>query len=368
MNQVDFIEDKESLLVKGRRFVGKHWLTLAFVGGFVTDFLLLNRVDDKIDNTILLIYVALATVSLLIFYAALAGRFGDRYSSRIERYANIVMQYSFGGLFSGMLIFYGKSGAIMASWPFLLLIVSAILGNELIKQRGQQLVFNLYAYFVGLFSFVVFQVPIVTGKMGGWVFFWSGVGALIGVYLVVQCLSYLIPRYMELEMRKVVFVILGTFVVFNILYITNTIPPIPLSLKEITIAQSVVKVNGGYEVVYEKAPWWQVWRRVHSTFHPSQTGTVACFTRVFAPTKINTNIYHVWEYKDSDGKWQKKFSLAYPIVGGGDNGYRGYTAMSSYHDGVWRCSVETESGQVIGRQVFTIDSSKSAADLERVLK
>ncbi|MBP9717092.1 MAG: DUF2914 domain-containing protein [Candidatus Pacebacteria bacterium] len=358
-------DEREPLLIRLRHTVRHHWLTLAFVGGFITDFLLLNRVDDVIDNAILSIYVVLATVSLLLFYAGIAQRFGYTWSPRVQKGASIVMQYAYGGLFSGMLIFYGKSGAILSSWPFLFLIIIAILGNELIKNRGQQLVFNLFAYFVGLFSFMVLQVPVLSGHMGGWIFFGSGLLALIGVYIVVQLLTFIIPNYLLLEMRKIVFLILGTFVMFQGLYITNIIPPIPLSLKEITIAQSVVRVGSDYEVVFEPAPWWQFWVRVHETFHPA-TGSVACFTRVFAPTKLATEIQHVWEYKDpATGKWVHHFSLPFPIVGGGDNGYRGFTAISSYRDGTWRCRVTTKRGQVIGQQVFTIDSSEKPARIKR---
>mgnify|MGYP003430825537 FL=1 len=164
-------DEREPLLKRLRHTVRHHWLTLAFVGGFITDFLLLNRVDDAIDNAVLTAYVVLATVSLLLFYAGIAQRFGYVWSPRVQKGASIVMQYAYGGLFSGMLIFYGKSGAILSSWPFLFLIIIAILGNELIKNRGQQLVFNLFAYFVGLFSFMVLQVPVLSGHMGGWIFF-----------------------------------------------------------------------------------------------------------------------------------------------------------------------------------------------------
>ncbi len=359
------MDEREPLQKRVSHFAKRHWLTLAFVAGFVTDLILLNRVDDVLDNAILSAYVFLATLSLLVFYAGIAQRFGYVWSPRLQRWANVVMQYAFGGLFSGMLIFYGKSGALLSSWPFLLLIIASIAGNELIKNRGQRLVFNLFAYFVGLFSFVVLQVPVLTGHMGGWVFFGSGLIALVGVYIVVKLLTYIIPNYLLLEMRKIVFVILGTFVALQVLYVTNIIPPIPLSLKEITIAQSVVRVGGSYEVVYEPAPWWQFWVRVHETFHPA-TGSVACFTRVFAPTKLTTEIQHVWEYRDKNtGKWVHHFSLPFPIVGGGENGYRGFTAISSYHDGVWRCRVETARGQVIGQQVFTIDSRVKPTQTER---
>ncbi len=351
------MEEREPFFKRLSHTVRHHFLTLAFVAGFITDFLLLNRVDDVVDNAILTAYVVLATSALLLFYAGIASRFGEVWSPRIQRYASMVMQYAYGGLFSGMLIFYGKSGAILTSWPFLLLIIIAILGNELIKNRGQQLVFNLFGYFVGLFSFVVLQVPVLTGVMGGWVFFASGLLALFLVYVVVQLLTFIIPNYLRLEMRKIVFTIFGVFSLFQILYFTNIIPPIPLSLKEITIAQSVTKVGNEYEVVYEPAPWWQFWNRVHETFHPNDTNAVACFTRVFAPSKLNTKIFHVWSFVNEEGNWQEHFRREYPIVGGGADGYRGYTAISSFRDGTWRCRVETARGQIIGQQVFTIDSS-----------
>ena len=136
------------------RHIKHHWLTIAFFLGFITDFLLLNRVDDVFDNAILLFYVVLATLSLALLYLGLAGRLGEWLSWYARTYAPLLMQYSFGGLFSGMLIFYGHSGDIFASWPFLLLIIGAIAGNELVKNRGQQLVFNILAYFVGLFSYL----------------------------------------------------------------------------------------------------------------------------------------------------------------------------------------------------------------------
>jgi hypothetical protein len=245
----------------------------------------------------------------------------------------------------------------LASWPFLLLIIIAIAGNELIKKRGQRLVFNLFAYFVGLFSFLALQLPIITGVMGGWIFFLAGLMALGIMYGLVTVLYLIIPNYLQLQMRPIVFVIFGTFCLFQTLYITNIIPPIPLSLKEITIAQSVTPRAGTYEVVYEPTRWWRLWQRVHGTFHPS-TGQVACYTRVFAPTRINTEIFHVWQFKDQNGQWQDHATIRYPIVGGGDNGYRGYSFIENYRDGVWRCRVETGRGQVIGQQVFSIDSSR----------
>jgi hypothetical protein len=124
-------------------FVSHHWLTIAFALGFVTDFLLLNQIDNTFDNLILLFYVLLATASLLLFYLAVSDRAPERVGRFLVRFTPITMQYSFGGLLSGMLIFYGRSGDLITSAPFLLIIVAVILMNELVERRSDRLLYNV---------------------------------------------------------------------------------------------------------------------------------------------------------------------------------------------------------------------------------
>lgn len=337
-----------------------YWLSLAFVAGFITDVLLLNQVDDLFDNAVLLFYVVLATLSLILLYIGIAERAPEKLSRLLRAYAPIAMQYAFGGLLSGMLIFYGRSGDLFASWPFLLIIIAAIAGNELLRNRSQRLVFNLAVYFVGLFSYLVLVIAVFSGRTEPWVFFGSGFLALALVYGLIRLLALIIPQYMRLQMRAIVFTVGCLFVLLNGLYITSVLPPIPLSLKEIIIAQSVVRFEstGEYEVRYVPVAWWNVFDRLNLTFHPSPGGGVACFARVFAPVSLETTIEHVWQYKDeATGEWRESFRLGYPITGTAEDGYRGYTAIQNYRDGQWRCVVQTTRGQVLGRQTFTIDSS-----------
>ena len=86
---------------------------------------------------------------------------------------------------SGMLIFYGRSGDWMTSAPFLLLILSVILGNELVQKRSDRLVYHVALYFIGLFSYTVLVLPIVFGAMGDLMFVLSGLVALIWVIIVI---------------------------------------------------------------------------------------------------------------------------------------------------------------------------------------
>ena len=219
--------------------------------------------------------------------------------------------------------------------------------------------------FIGLFSYVVLVVPVFTGYMGSWVFVGSGLLALLIMSGFLRLLRRIVPRFFELYLRQVVFTLGSIFIGFNVLYFTNIIPPIPLSLKEVGIYHSVVRFeNGQYQLKYEDGPWWYFWKRSDTEFHPDDTNNVFCFAKVFAPTRLETDIYHSWDYYDEAAEeWVERSRLSYNISGGRDGGYRGYTQIGNFNDGKWRCSVETARGQVLGRETFTIDSSKAVGEL-----
>lgn len=351
---------------KSASLVKRHWLTLAFILGFIVDNLTLNRVDQLFDNLILLSYVIIAMVALLILYAGAAAKLPEQWVPRARKYAPLLVQYAFGGLLSGMLIFYGRSGSWADSWPFLIVIIGVIYGNETIKERATRLVFNLAVFFIALFSYVVLVIPVLTGHMGPWIFVGSGMLALMLMYGFIQLLFKIIPNFLSLHMRTVVFTIGTIFMGFNMLYFTNVIPPIPLSLKDVGIYHSVVRFeNGDYQVKYEKGSWWQPFKNSDDTFHAHDGDNIFCFAKVFAPTKINTEIFHKWEFYDEDkGEWRAVNRLSYGISGGRDGGFRGYTLIKNYQAGKWRCTVETGRGQVLGRETFEVEEGGEAPELE----
>lgn len=344
--------------------VKRHWLTIAFVAGFVTDLILLNQVDNIFDNLVLLFYVALAMASVFLLYASVAGRLPEKANTFFRTYTPLTTQYAFGGLMSGMLIFYGRSASLGDSWPFLLIIAVLIYLNETVSDKSGRLVLTLSMFFVGLFSYLVLIIPTFLGYMGAWVFVGSGLLSLLVMYGFLHALKLVIPNFLAMQMRVIVFTIGTIFVSLNFLYFLNIIPPIPLSIKDIGIYHSVVRFeNGEYQLKYEDGSWWQFWKRSDTTFHPSSGGNVYCFTRVFTPTRLNTEVYHRWEYKDPEEGWVTHARVHYPIFGGRDDGYRGYTQIGNFRDGTWRCTVETARGQVLGREKFEIDSTSPAEDL-----
>jgi len=345
--------------------VQKHWLSLAFVLGFASDLILLNQIDSLFDNLLLAFYVTLATVSLLLFYAGVAQRGGERVAPFLERYMPVLMQYSFGGLLSGMLIFYGRSGDFFVSAPFFILIIGVVFGNEFIKKRSNRLLFHLALYFIGTFAYLVMLVPLLSGMMGDVIFVGSGLLALALMVVVIKLLIRIIPNFVTMQIRSIVVVIGGIFALFNGLYFFNIIPPIPLSLTELHIYHSVEKTAvGGYRVLTTDDPWWRELPYMPRTFSPAPGKGAYCFARVYAPTRLTTDIYHRWEYwNEVMGVWEQRFRIGYPITGENKRGYGGYSVSTNLVDGKWRCSVETERGQVLGRRTFTIDLGGNPGNL-----
>lgn len=349
----------------GGRFVRRYWLTIAFLLGFATDVVLLNRVDDFLDNLILFTYLSLAFLSMTGLYIGVAERVGERLSRGLREWMPMVLQYAFGGLLSGMFIFYGRSGDWVVSAPLLLGFAAVMLANEIVANRVTRIVYNLSLLFIGLFAYLVLLVPVVLGQMGPLVFVGSGLLALVVMYGYIRLLAQIIPQFLRLRMRWIVFCIGSIFVLYNGLYFTNVIPPIPLSLQEIGIYHSVVRFDSGsYQLRFEPGPWWQFWREENRVYRAADGGPVYCFSNIFAPTKIATNIQHRWEYRDITGAWQEHAAITYPIRAVGSRGYRGYTMISNYQSGEWRCSVETTRGQVLGRHQFWIDTTSAPASLD----
>ncbi len=337
-------------------FSRHHWLTLAFILGFVVDNLTLTRVDQVFDNVILLLYIALAMFSILGLYAGISERFSERVNIFLKEKSPIVMQYAFGGLLSGMLIFYGRSSSIQDSWPFLLMILAVIFGNETIKDRAGRMVYNLVIFFVGLFVYLTLIIPVITGKMSAWVFVGSGTLAFVIMLLFLGILQRIIPKFMRLQKRNTVFIIGIIYCVFNVLYFTNIIPPIPLSLKHIGMYHTAERTEDGrYVMQYESPEWWEWYRKSDTKFHTNGSDTIYCYAAIFAPSRLTTKVFHHWEfYKPKTGEWEDRGKIPYEIRGGRDGGYRGFTYNKSYEPGEWRCTVETERGQIIGRETFEV--------------
>lgn len=340
----------------------RHISTLFLVGGFIFDTLTLRRIDVLWDNALIILYLMLTAVGIVVLHLHRGEILRHRLIGLIHDYIPLAMQFAFGGLFSVFSVFYFRSASWATSWPFLLILFGLLIGNEFFREYYEQLAFQVSIFFVALFSYLVFAIPILVGQMGTLVFLASGVCALLAILLFINVLAKALPNRVE-KSRRALLISVGVFyTLITTLYFTNTIPPVPLSLKEAGVYHAVSRSVTGYDLVGEMRPWYTFLKK--ETIHILPGSPVFLYSAVFAPTRLATDIVHEWQYKDViTGKWISVAQVPFAINGGRDGGYRGYSFKTSLSAGKWRVNVETSRGQVIGRVTFFVEYSSNVPPL-----
>jgi hypothetical protein len=324
----------------------------------VFDNLTLRRIDVLYSNVLLISYLVISAGSIMILNIHEARR-GDRERSEtLHAIFVFLMQFCLGGLFSASFLFYSKSGSIIASWPFLLMIVGYIAGNELLRKNYIRLTFQIGVFFTALFSYLIFFLPVILGKMGDPIFLLSGIFSLVLIFLFIYVLSWFAPERTRKSAPVLVIMLIGLYAVINTLYFTNLIPPIPLALKEAGIYRSVAKLgDGSYQTIGEKQQWFSIFSP-DPTIHVGPEGSLSALSAIFAPASLTTDILHEWQrYDDQTNTWITVSKVDLGITGGRDQGFRTFSVQENITPGLWRVNVETPRGQLIGRLTFTVASS-----------
>ncbi len=330
----------------------------ALVVGFTFDVILAKSPASVVDNILLLSYLFIAASIILILNLAPVRRKRERDITHEPLFLLLVLQFCFGGLASNLLVLYGKSGTFASDTIFLALLVALILGNEYLRSRYAQLRFNIAAYYFLLLTYCIIAVPTwITHSIGALSFLLSGLISLavIAVFLIILFTAVLRDVEGKRHVHEIAVMVSVIFILFNGLYFMHVIPPVPLSLKDIGIYHSVLKYSSGdYLALYEPSPWYEFWRDTNANFTYRAGESAYCFTSVYAPAKLGTPIYHVWEHYDTAAKeWEQMASISFAIAGGRAEGYRGFSVVTMSSAGQWRCNVETQSGALVGRSVFT---------------
>ena len=338
---------------------------LALVAGFIFDSLTLKRIDLLYENLVFLAYLVIAGGGIALINYFQENIPVKNFYIKLEKYLPLLIQFAFGGVFSAFFIFYNRSANLASSWPFILALLFIMLGNEFFKNYYRRMIFQVSIYFVAVFSFSIFFLPVVLKMMGPYIFLLSGAASLGFMYLFAQALFKVVPkRYQDnrINLRNAVLVI---FVVINILYFTNLIPPIPLSMKEAGVYHSVERVGGDYLALEEEKHWYEKLAFWPEAVHWRPGTSLFVFSSIFAPTDLNTRVVHDWQYyNEVSGDWVSVTRVTYSISGGREGGYRGFSEKSNLSPGKWRVDVKTERGQIIGRVSFDLEVAEGEIRLE----
>ena len=338
----------------------------AIIVGFLFDTITLNRIDQVFDNAILVTHLLIVSIGIILLFGKNSKLAKKLKVEERENIINTIIIFSFGALFSGFIIFYTRSGSLSSSWPFILTLVALMLGTELKKTYYQNIILQISFLYLALFSYLIFFLPVVFASLGVRMFIVSGVTSLGIMFLFTRLLKKInLTSYKEffLKIRKRILII---FIVFNILYFTNIIPPVPLSLKFKAVYHSIEVIGENiYEGTYEETSRYNIFRKRSRVIHRNLGEPAYVFASVFAPTRIRTSIYHSWQYYDSDRvQWIKTDRIQIPISGGREDGFRGFSMKENLMPGKWRVVIETERGQKLGQIRFKIKDNNKTYQLE----
>jgi len=340
---------------------------LALIAGFISDNLFLTRrVDLLRTNALLFSYLIIGAGSIILINLIQTGRLRSPFYLKALPLVPLVAQFAFGGLFSGYLSLYSRSASISVSWIFVIGIAALLLGNERFAHFYGRFAFQIPLYFTVLFSFFIFFLPVVFHKIGPGMFLISGVVSLATVALLLFILERLVPEVEAANRTKVARAIAVIYILFNILYFTGAIPPLPLALKDAGVYHQIVhQSDGTYALTCEPLPWYDIFVRYNGTYHIQSGGNAYVYSAVFAPSGLSVVILHEWQRYDTASKrWVTTDTVAFPIQGGRDGGYRGYSEKTSITPGDWRVNVVTQYGQLIGRISFSVITSTTTPALE----
>ena len=330
------------------------------------DIVTLKRVDLFWENMWVGSHLVIAGVGIILInlYENRKSIIPEKASRVIHFWLIMAIQFAFGGLLSTFLVFYFRSGALVTSWPFLLILAAVFILNEVLKYHYTRLVFQTVIFFISTYAFAIFIVPVIVHSIDAQTFILSGLVSLAVIIVFIILLRIIAGERFKKSGKLIFFHIVGVTAIINILYFSNLIPPIPLSLKDAGIYHSIVRKAGGdYLAMSEHKDFWSFFAP-QETFNKVGTEPVYVFSSIFSPTNLNTQIIHDWQFYDELNKsWRSLNKINLSIVGGRDGGFRTYSIKTVNTPGLWRVDVKTLQGQLIGRIKFKVENASTTPQL-----
>jgi hypothetical protein len=336
--------------------------------GFVFDAVTLKRVDTFWENLWIVAHIAVVAICII-----LVNRMGNRDAdpedpSKVHFWFINTLQFFFGGLLSTFLVFYFRSGSLRVSWPFFLILGAAFVANEKLKHHYARLTFQLSFFFLSLFCFTIFILPVVLHAIGPFIFLLSGAVSLALLYLFLRLLLSVAGQDLATRSRTLHTSIAIIFITINVLYFLNLIPPIPLSLQDASVHHAITRnAEGNYAVQSEDLGPLHFFHLME-TFHATPGAPAYAYSAIFSPTSLNTEIVHEWQFYEPKRGWTTMSRVELPVRGGRGGGYRTYSVRAGINAGAWRVNVKSPSGALLGRLRFNVVLQTSDPPLITQLK
>ena len=233
--------------------------------------------------------------------------------------------------------------------------------------------FQIGFLFLSIYLFAIFIVPVLAHEISTTVFLMSGGISVIALFGFLALLQKTTRIHFAKIRTELLSIVAGIFVIVNVFYFLNIIPPLPLALTDAGIYHSISRTsNGTYTVTHESESLREQllsYFSVYPTFHTTKEGLIYAYSSVFSPLLFTTTVTHQWQKYDSVKKsWVTQIAVDLAVSGGRAQGYRTYSINGGLSDGKWRVNVLTPSRQLVGRMAFAVVTTDVLPPLESEAK
>ena len=363
MTQPDAIAAAPGALQRLKLYFDQHEreaAVLFFTGGFGFDIVTAGAIDSWLTIGQQLLYLLVITAVLLHMFLAQGAPAPDLARLAAPKrwyyeYRSPVIHFALGALMNLYAIFFFKSSSLLVSFGFLGFLMVVLVANESrrFKRLGMHVKFALLALCFLAFSAAL--TPVVAGSIGLGVFLLS---MLIGCLPPVAA-AWWIRIYRPAlfpQARKQILVPLGcVLIAFLTSYLLRVIPPVPLTIPFIGVYHGVERTEEGYRLTHER-DWWRFWHNGDQRFRAQPGDKVYVYFRVFSPARFSDEVRMRWYWKPPEKRWALQDTIPIKIVGGREQGFRGYGVKANYQPGPWKVQVETTDGREIGRVYFDLET------------
>jgi hypothetical protein len=328
-----------------------------FVGGFLFDLLTLGRIDDLFNLIQQALYLTLLGTLLLLEIKVNMGSFTlSPRGKKFWDYQDLVVHFLFGSLLSVYVIFYYTSASAITGTIFISLLVGFMFANEFPQFQKIGLPVRVILFSICLLSYFAFFYPILLGHVGV-IPFWLGFITSAATFGLIYRANFKVEN--ELLKKHVLYPAIAVHAFFLIGYYTSLIPPVPVAVKKIGVYYNDVEKHDGHYYGHYQGNWYKFWQKGSQDFKARPGDKLTVLLSIFSPGRFEDKVFLKWY---CDGELQDSIPLS--ILGGRDEGFRGFGTKASYRPGDWKVVVETSDGREVGRISFAVENDTSTGERE----
>jgi hypothetical protein len=279
----------------------------------------------------------------------------------ILEYRGAAVHFLLGALLNLYAIFFFKSSSLAVSFAFLGILVALLLANESRRFKALGLPFKVALLALCLLCFFATLLPVLAGTIGLAMFLASMAVGSVPLAAAGWWAGRASPERFAAARRQIL-VPLGVVVLgFLTFYLFRLIPPVPLSIPFIGVYHSVERTAEGFRLTHER-DWWRFWHHGDQAFRAQPGDRVHVFFRIVSPARFADQVQLRWYWRAGGGigGWALQDTIPINIVGGREQGFRGYGFKANYQPGAWKVQVETKDGREIGRIYFELETAAEA--------